>query len=65
MVNTPEEEELEDFKIQEEERHKNMLPAFGFFEKGTLAWLTVGLVIGHLPSLVNVIMRKALLQALL
>jgi len=49
MVNTPEEEELEDFKIQEEERqlkHKNMLPAFGFFEKSTLAWLTVGLVIG-------------------
>ena len=64
MVNTSEEEALEEIGMQERQlKHKNMLPAFGFFDKSTLAWLTVGLIIGHQPFVV--IMRKALLQALL
>ena len=64
MVNTSEEEALEEIWMQERQlKHKNMLPAFGFFDKSTLAWLTVGLVIGHQPFVV--IMRKALLQGLL
>jgi len=47
MVNTSEEEALEEIGMQERQlKHKNMLPAFGFFDKSTLAWLTVGLIIG-------------------
>ena len=64
MVKTSEEEALEEMGMQERQlKHKNMLPAFGFFDKSTLAWLTVGLIIGHQPFVV--IVRKALLQALL
>ena len=35
----------------EEEKEKKQLPALHLFDKTTLAWLTIGLVIGHLPSL--------------
>ena len=49
MVNRSEVEELED-KAMEEEKEKKQLPPLCFFDKSTLAWLILGLLIGHLPS---------------
>ena len=54
MVNRSEVEEVEDKMRMQEERElkeKNMMLPLGFFDKSTLAWLTLGLVIGHLPFL--------------
>ena len=48
-MNRSEVEELED-KAMEEEKEKKQLPALYFFDKSTLAWLTLGLLIGLLPS---------------
>jgi len=51
MVNRSEVEEVEDKMRMQEERElkeKNMMLPLGFFDKSTLAWLTLGLVIGSL-----------------
>ena len=48
-MNRSEVEELED-KAMEQEQEKKQLPPLYFFDKSTLAWLTIGLLIGHLPS---------------
>ena len=68
MVNRSEVEEVEDKKRMQEERElkeKNMMLPLGFFDKSTLVWLTLGLVIGHLPFLGgnDHHICKALLQA--
>lgn len=51
-MNRSEVEELED-KAMEEEKEKKQLPALYFFDKSTLAWLILGLFIGHLPSCIG------------
>ena len=48
-MNRSEVEKLED-KAMQGEKEKKQLPALHFFDKSTLAWLALGLVIGHLPS---------------
>ena len=58
MVNRSEVEMLKENAMQVEEKEKNQLQAF---DKTTLAWLTVGLLLGHLPPLLR---AKNLLQDL-
>ena len=52
-MNRSEVEMLEENAMQVEEKEKNQLQAFDLFDKTTLAWLTVGLLLGHLPLLLR------------
>ena len=54
MVNRSEVGMLEEKAMQIEEKEKNL------FDKTTFAWLTVGLLIGHLPPLLR---AESFLQA--